>query len=88
MKLRLGGVEPVFVTGHDLANELCTRKDFVKYPSGAVRHLKAVSPEGLFTADHGEEFWELAHRVLVPAFGPMSVRAMFPGAVTWPLAGG
>ncbi|KAK2596463.1 hypothetical protein N8I77_013353 [Diaporthe amygdali] len=78
VKLRLGRTEPVFVTGHDLANELCSRKDFVKFPAGAVRNLKAVMPEGLFTADHGEEFWEMAHRVLVPAFGPMSVRTMFP----------
>lgn len=74
------------VTGHVLANELCTRKDFVKFPAGAVRHLNPLAPEGLFTADHGEEFWELAHRVLVPAFGPMSVRSMFPGAATRPLA--
>lgn len=84
VKLRLGPAEPVMVTGHVLANELCTRKDFVKFPAGAVRHLKALAPEGLFTADHGEEFWELAHRVLVPAFGPMSVRSMFPGALTRP----
>jgi cytochrome P450 / NADPH-cytochrome P450 reductase len=82
MKLSLGPAQPVFVTGHELANELCTRKDFVKFPAGAVRHLRAVTPEGLFTADHGEEFWEIAHRVLVPAFGPMSVRGMFPGSCT------
>lgn len=72
------------VTGHVLANELCTRKDFVKFPAGAVRHLKPLAPEGLFTADHGEEFWEMAHRVLVPAFGPMSVRSMFPGELVRP----
>ncbi|KAH8787857.1 fatty acid hydroxylase [Diaporthe sp. PMI_573] len=78
VKIRLGRAEPVFVTGHELANELCSRKDFVKFPAGAVRNLKVVMPEGLFTADHGEEFWEIAHRVLVPAFGPMSVRTMFP----------
>lgn len=86
-KLRLGPAEPVFVTGHDLANELCSRKDFVKFPAGAVRNLKVVSPEGLFTADHGEEFWEIAHRVLVPAFGPMSVRTMFPGTAPVPRLG-
>jgi cytochrome P450/NADPH-cytochrome P450 reductase len=70
--------------GHKLANELCLQKDFIKFPAGAVRNLKVVLPEGLSTADHGEKFWEIAHYVLVPAFGPMSVRAMFLGAAISP----
>lgn len=33
--------------------------------------------DGLFTAVMGEENWGIAHRVLMPAFGPLSIRGMF-----------
>lgn len=33
--------------------------------------------DGLFTAKLGEPNWAIAHRVLMPAFGPMSIRGMF-----------
>jgi cytochrome P450/NADPH-cytochrome P450 reductase len=36
--------------------------------------------DGLFTANYpGEENWAVAHRVLVPAFGPLNIRGMFDG---------
>ncbi|PSS05126.1 P450 family fatty acid hydroxylase [Coniella lustricola] len=77
-RLRLGGEDKVFVTGHELAKELCSRRDFVKFPAGAVGRLRDVMTEGLFTAHDDEWFWGPAHRVLVPALGPMSIKAMFP----------
>lgn len=67
------------MTGYQLADELCSRKDFVKFPSGAVAKLRDVMTQGLFTAHDDEWFWGPAHRVLVPAFGPMSIKKMFPG---------
>ena len=33
--------------------------------------------DGLFTAYKGEENWGIAHRILMPAFGPLSIRSMF-----------
>lgn len=78
-KLRLAGDDKVFVQGYELANELCSRSDFVKFPATAVRELKNVTPEGIFTADHDDWFWGPAHRVLVPALGPMAIKKMFPG---------
>uniref|UniRef100_A0A0C4DJD1 Bifunctional cytochrome P450/NADPH--P450 reductase n=1 Tax=Fusarium oxysporum (strain Fo5176) TaxID=660025 RepID=A0A0C4DJD1_FUSOF len=33
--------------------------------------------DGLFTARLGEENWGIAHRVLMPAFGPLSIQRMF-----------
>lgn len=33
--------------------------------------------DGLFTAFDGEANWDIAHRILAPAFGPMSIRGMF-----------
>lgn len=78
-KLRLGGEDKLFVTGYELANELCSRRDFVKFPAGAVAKLKDVMTEGMFTADHDDWFWGPAHRILVPALGPMAIKKMFPG---------
>jgi len=39
---------------------------------------KLTLVQGLFTAHRGEHNWEVAHRVLVPAFGPLNIRDMFP----------
>ena len=33
--------------------------------------------DGLFTAYPGEHNWDVAHRTLMPAFGPLSIRSMF-----------
>ncbi|KAI9152174.1 P450 family fatty acid hydroxylase [Paramyrothecium foliicola] len=76
-KLRLRGADRVFVTGYDLIDEICSRKDFVKRPVGITKALYDAIPEGMFTADYKQESWELAHRTLVPAFGPLAIRDMF-----------
>jgi cytochrome P450 len=36
---------------------------------------------GLFTAHGDEANWALAHRILMPAFGPLSIRNMLPGMI-------
>ncbi|KAI1382907.1 cytochrome P450 [Hypoxylon trugodes] len=76
-KLRLGGADRIFVTGYELVNEICSRNDFVKVPVGLVRSQKDLTPEGLFTADYGQESWAIAHRTLVPSFGPLPIQNMF-----------
>ncbi|KAJ8129183.1 hypothetical protein O1611_g4450 [Lasiodiplodia mahajangana] len=35
-------------------------------------------PDGLFTAYPDQESWGIAHKVLLPALGPMAIRKMFP----------
>lgn len=35
-------------------------------------------PIGLFTSYPDEEEWWMAHRILIPAFGPIPIRKMFP----------
>jgi cytochrome P450/NADPH-cytochrome P450 reductase len=32
---------------------------------------------GLFTAHQHEQNWAIAHRILIPSFGPLSIRSMF-----------
>jgi hypothetical protein len=36
-----------------------------------------LANDGLFTAYHGERGWGIAHRILMPAFGPLRIRDMF-----------
>lgn len=43
-----------------------------------MAQVRNATGDGLFTALPGEHSWEVAHRVLMPAFGPMSIKAIFP----------
>ncbi|KAI3323944.1 bifunctional P-450:NADPH-P450 reductase [Xylariaceae sp. AK1471] len=67
----------VMANSHRLINELCDEKRFTKVPTGVLAEIRHGVHDGLFTAKPGEEAWGIAHRVLMPAFGPLSIRAMF-----------
>lgn len=43
-----------------------------------ARNRLADTRPGLFTAHQHEEAWAIAHRILIPSFGPLSIRGMFP----------
>lgn len=58
-------------------NEICDEKRFSKAIGPALLELRNGVNGGLFTAFNGEPDWEIAHRVLVPAFGPLNIQAMF-----------
>ncbi|KAF3015030.1 hypothetical protein E8E14_009804 [Neopestalotiopsis sp. 37M] len=77
-KLHLGGSERVFITNHELANEVLSRKDIVKKITGTTEHLAKLIPHGILTANHGQESWGLTRRTLNPAFTKASVKDMFP----------
>ncbi|KAH7322485.1 cytochrome P450 [Stachybotrys elegans] len=77
-KLHLGGDDRIFICSRELVDEVCSRKEFVKIPIGSIKQLQVVTPDGLFTAPHGHEAWAVGHRTLLPAFGPLSIRAMLP----------
>lgn len=64
---------------YELYNELCDEKRFTKHPAGGLSELRHALGDGLFTAKFGEYNWEVAHRVLVPAFGPLAIPKMFDG---------
>ncbi|KAH8751145.1 fatty acid hydroxylase [Hyaloscypha sp. PMI_1271] len=76
-KLNLGGVDRLFISTHELMNEICDEKRFSKALSGPLEQIRNGIEDGLFTAYPGEHNWEIAHRVLMPAFGPISIRGMF-----------
>jgi hypothetical protein len=58
---------------------VCDEKRFCKSISGALEQVRNGVGDGLFTAYHGEHNWAVAHRVLVPAFGPLGIKDMFDG---------
>ncbi|KAI0860400.1 cytochrome P450 [Xylaria cubensis] len=77
-KLRVGGEDRIIITSQKLVDEVCSQEIFKKYPLGFIRQLRKIVPDGLFTAYPDQESWGIAHRVLLPALGPMAIKEMFP----------
>lgn len=77
-KLRLPA-ERIFVGSYTLAKDLFDEEKFQKGVTGPLAQVRHATGDGLFTAYPGERNWEIAHRVLMPAFGPLNIKAMFPG---------
>jgi cytochrome P450/NADPH-cytochrome P450 reductase len=75
-RLNLGG-ERLFISSVELVNEVCDEKRFHKIVSGGLNQVRNGTRYGLFTARTGEHHWEVAHRTLMPAFGPLSIQSMF-----------
>ena len=73
------GEHVVVVNSLELVNETCDEKRFKKKPSGGVKELRHGLGDGLFTAYNEEENWSLAHRTLLPKFGPLAITSMFDG---------
>ncbi|GJN72481.1 hypothetical protein PLICBS_006554 [Purpureocillium lilacinum] len=72
------GTRPViFASSNELVNELCDEKRFHKSLGSALRIVREGVNDGLFTAYDDEPNWDVAHRILTPAFGPLSIRGMF-----------
>lgn len=77
-RLNLAGRSVVPVSSYDLVNELCDEKRFKKDIRGVLYQVREGVHDGLFTASGPEEEnWGIAHRVLMPAFGPMPINSMF-----------
>lgn len=58
-------------------NEVCDGARFEKKVHRPVESLRDLGGDGLFTAYNDEPKWPKAHRLLMPAFGPIGVRAIF-----------
>ncbi|CEI42202.1 unnamed protein product [Fusarium venenatum] len=92
-RLRFPGRTVVIVSTQELVNETCNEKRFKKCVNSALtvryavlaklhslmmgKEIREGVHDGLFTAKLGEENWGIAHRVLMPAFGPLSIQRMF-----------
>lgn len=62
---------------NQLVNEICDESRFKKSIQAEVAEARLIAGDGLFTAKSEEENWGLAHRILMPAFGPVSIKGMF-----------
>ncbi|KAH7156720.1 cytochrome P450 [Dactylonectria macrodidyma] len=76
-RLRFPDRTVVIVSNQALVNETCNEKRFKKSVNSALNQVRAGVHDGLFTARMGEENWGIAHRVLMPAFGPLAIRGMY-----------
>jgi len=76
-KLSLGGKNIVCVSSAELLKVFTDEKQFVKTPPTALDN--SSGPRSLFLARSDDEDWGQAHRILMPAFGPLSVEGMFDG---------
>lgn len=73
-EIQVFGQKYVFVTGAELAAELCDESRFHKNLPPAVAALREFVGDGLFTALDGEQNWHTAHGVLMPAFSKAAMR--------------
>ncbi|KAK3986871.1 cytochrome P450 [Cladorrhinum sp. PSN332] len=68
----------IVISSWELINEACDEKRFEKVVKGVQETIRIFVKNGLFTSYNDEEEWGIAHRTLLPVFGPMHVRKMFP----------
>lgn len=78
-KLKIFSRTVYVASSQELVNELCDEARFNKKVHLALEELRTVGGDGLFTAYNEEPSWAKAHRLLMPSFGPIGVRSMFPG---------
>jgi cytochrome P450 / NADPH-cytochrome P450 reductase len=79
--LDMMGAPVVFVSGHDLVEELSDEKRFDKAVRGPLRRVRAVAGDGLFTADTNEPNWSKAHNILMQPFGNRAMQSYHPSMV-------
>lgn len=76
-QIRLAGKWRVICTSSQLFAELIDENRFVKMAPVALS--AGSGPKGLFAAEHEDPDWGQSHRILMPAFGPLAIEAMFDG---------
>ena len=77
-KITVFGQQLVVVSSVKLLEELSDEARFHKVLAGGLERIKTRKASGLFTAKSEEDpDWGQAHRVLMPAFGPLAITNMF-----------
>ncbi|MFT3809761.1 MAG: cytochrome P450 [Micropepsaceae bacterium] len=76
-KLAFPGADIHVISSEELVAEACDETRFAKKVHGPLREIRAFAGDGLFTAFEKEPNWGKAHRILMPAFGPMAMRTYF-----------
>ncbi|QIW94592.1 hypothetical protein AMS68_000110 [Peltaster fructicola] len=76
-RIRILAQKIIVISSYAMLNELCDESRFEKAIHYGLRELRDAIHDGLFTAYDTEPNWGIAHRTLVPAFGPLNVDGMF-----------
>jgi cytochrome P450/NADPH-cytochrome P450 reductase len=78
VKLQLQNTNLIILSSQEFINEASDQDRFEKNIGGVLQEVRGFLKDGLFTAYPDEENWSIAHRTLMPVFGPIGVRKMFP----------
>jgi cytochrome P450/NADPH-cytochrome P450 reductase len=76
-EINFAGYRMPFVCSAALAAEVLDEKRFRKLIGPPLSSLRPLAGDGLFTANGDEPNWDLAHRILIPAFGQRARRQYF-----------
>ncbi|MEL7485931.1 MAG: bifunctional cytochrome P450/NADPH--P450 reductase [Pseudomonadota bacterium] len=76
--LDMMGKPMVIVSGAELVKELCEENRFDKAVRGALRRVRAIGGDGLFTGDTQAPNWSKAHNILLPTFSQRAMVDYFP----------
>lgn len=77
-ELKIMGQAFAIAGSYKMAKVLCDETRFKKNAHRPIMLLRDMLGDGLFTALDEEESWAIAHRILLPAFGPLSLKKMQP----------
>ncbi|KAI1127439.1 cytochrome P450 [Nemania abortiva] len=77
-KLDLVTRTSIVISSWELVNEVMNESRFEKSTTGPLKELRVLLGDGLFSANGSEANWGKAHRVLMPIFGPLAIKKMFP----------
>lgn len=75
-QINIAGRTQVLLASAELLMQFTDEKQFVKQKPSTIG---GNGPQGLFSARSDDPDWGQAHRILAPAFGPLSVETMFDG---------
>ncbi|KAJ7636254.1 bifunctional P-450/NADPH-P450 reductase [Roridomyces roridus] len=75
-KLNILGTTLISCNTYALCNELSDEKRFKKFIAGGLLEVRHVLGDALFTGTAEEDGYGIAHRLLMPAFGTISVQGM------------
>jgi cytochrome P450/NADPH-cytochrome P450 reductase len=76
-QLEFFGRPLILVSSQEIVDELCDESRFDKRVHATLKNIRDFAGDGLFTAKTDEPNWAKAHRLLMPAFGPIGIRGMF-----------
>ena len=77
-KLLLPNNNMIILGSQELVHEVSDESRFAKNVNQSFKEIQKLLGDGLVTADTNSLAWGKAHRLLMPAFGPVAVRNLFP----------